>query len=363
MNASKGDLAKTVLSIMALCGLMAAVFWILRPFLSAVIWATFISVATWPVLIRVQRLLWGKRGLATAVMILALLLVVLLPFLGAVATLINNGDAITNFAKALPAYQLPPPPGFLEKVPVVGEKAAETWLKLTEGGMQGLMDKISPYAVKVAQWFAGRVGSVGVLFAQVLLTVVITAVLYAQGEGAAETVRAFLHRLLGQRGDDLMPLMGGAIRGVAMGVVVTALAQSLFGGIGLGIAGIPFAGALTAAMLILCIAQVGPGLVLIPAVIWGFYSLGTGWGVFLLLWSVVAVTMDNFLKPLLIKSGAPIPLLVVFAGVLGGLMTLGLVGIFVGPVVLAVAHVLFRAWLEWDGGQPPEAPAPQGPPS
>lgn len=360
MNAPKADLAKTVISIMALCGLIAAVFWIVRPFLSAGIWATFIAVSTWPLLIRLQKILWGKRGLAAAVMTLALLLVALLPFLGAVATLINNGDAIANFAKALPAYHLPAPPGFLEKVPVVGEKAAQTWQKLAEGGMQGLMDKVSPYAMKVAQWFAGRVGSLGVLLAQVLLTVVITAVLYASGEGAAETVRAFLHRLLGQRGDDLLPLIGGAIRGVAMGVVVTALIQSVFGGIGLGIAGVPFAAPLTAAMLILCIAQVGPGLVLIPAVVWGFYSLGTGWGVFLLIWSIVAMTMDNFIKPVLIKSGAPIPLLVVFAGVLGGLMSLGLVGIFVGPVVLAVARVLFLAWLEWDGGPPAGAPAPQG---
>lgn len=359
MERARADLAKTVISIMALCGLIAAVFWIVRPFLAAAIWATFIAVSTWPVLLRVQKVLWGKRGLAVAVMTLALLLVALLPFLGAVATLINNGDSIANFAKALPAYHLPPPPGFLSKAPVVGEKAAETWSRLAEGGMQGLMDKISPYAMKVAQWFAGRVGSLGVLLAQFLLTVVITAVFYAQGEGAAATVRAFLHRLLGQRGDDLVPLIAGSIRGVAMGVVVTALAQSLFGGIGLAIAGVPFAAPLTAAMLILCIAQVGPGLVLIPAVIWAFYSLGTGWGVFLLLWSLVAMTMDNFLKPVLIKSGAPIPLLVVFAGVLGGLMTLGLVGIFVGPVVLAVARTLFLAWLEWDGGAQAAAPAAQ----
>jgi predicted PurR-regulated permease PerM len=363
MSAPKVDLAKLVLSIMALCGLVAAVFWIIRPFLAAIIWATFIAVSTWPLLLRLQKILWGKRGLATAVMTLALLLVVLLPFLGAVATLINHGDAISNFAKALPTYQLPPPPGFLERIPVVGEKAAETWLKLAEGGMQGLMDKISPYAVKVAQWFAGRVGSLGALLAQFLLTVAVTAVLYASGEGAVETVRAFLHRLLGQRGDDLLPLIGGAIRGVAMGVVVTALAQSLFGGIGLAIAGVPFAGPLTAAMFILCIAQVGPGLVLIPAVVWGFYSLGTGWGVFLLIWSIVAMTMDNFIKPILIKMGAPIPVLLVFAGVLGGLMTLGLIGIFVGPVVLAVAQSLFDAWLGWENGLPAEAPAPQGPPS
>jgi predicted PurR-regulated permease PerM len=349
MTRPKDDLARTVISILALCGLILTVFWIVRPFLTAVIWATLIAVATWPILLKVQKVLWRKRGLAVAVMTLALFLVALLPFLAAVVTLVSHGEAIGNFATTLPGYKIPPPPAFLEKVPGVGSQAHEVWQQVAVEGTPGLIKKVTPYLGMVAKWFAAQVGNFGLLLAQFFLTLIITAVLYASGEGVVHRVRAFFHRLLGQRGDDLLPLIGGAIRGVAMGVVVTALGQAVLGGVGLVIAGVPFAAPLTAAMIILCIAQVGPGLVLIPAVIWTYSVLGPGWGTFLLVWSIVAMFIDNLIRPVLIKAGAPIPILVVFAGVLGGLMSLGLIGIFVGPVVLAVAQTLFKAWLEWEG--------------
>lgn len=348
MSRPKEDLARTVISILALCGLILTVFWIVRPFLTAIIWATLIAVATWPILLKIQKVLWKKRSLAVAFMTLALLLVALLPFLAAVMTLVRNGEAIQSFASGLPGYQIPPPPAFLEKVPAIGAPAQEAWQQLASEGTPGILKKVSPYLGMVARWFASQVGNFGILLAQFFLTLMITAVFYASGEGAVQEVRAFLHRLLGQRGDDLLPLIGGAIRGVAMGVVVTALAQALLGGLGLLIAGVPFAAPLTAAMIILCIAQVGPGLVLIPAVIWAYSAIGAGWGTFLLIWSLVAMFIDNLIRPVLIKAGAPIPILMVFAGVLGGLMSLGLIGIFVGPVVLAVALTLFRAWLQWE---------------
>ena len=132
-----------------------------------------------------------------------------------------------------------------------------------------------------------------------------------------------------------------------------ALAQSLLGGIGLAVAGVPGAGVLTAVMFMLCIAQIGPLLVLLPAVLWVFWSGDTGWGIALAIWSGVVGTMDNFLRPVLIRMGADLPLLLIFAGVIGGLLSFGLVGIFVGPVILAVAYTLLVAWVDDTG---PEAP-------
>jgi len=140
-------------------------------------------------------------------------------------------------------------------------------------------------------------------------------------------------------------LAGQAIRGVALGVGVTAVVQSALGGIGLAIVGIPFAGLLTAVMLLLCIAQLGPGLVLFSAVVWVYWSGDSGWGTFLLIWSVIVVVLDNFLRPVLIKLGADLPLLLILAGVIGGLFAFGLVGIFVGPVVLAVVYTLLGEWI------------------
>ena len=126
---------------------------------------------------------------------------------------------------------------------------------------------------------------------------------------------------------------------------VTAVAQTALGGLGLVIAGVPFAAVLSAAMLMLCIAQVGPSLILFPAVAWMYWEENTGMATFLLVWSLVVVSLDNFLRPMLIKRGADLPLLLIFAGVIGGLISFGLIGIFVGPVALAVTYTLLRAWM------------------
>ena len=156
--------------------------------------------------------------------------------------------------------------------------------------------------------------------------------------------RRFGTRLAGERGESVLRLAGQAIRGVALGVVVTAIVQSVLGGLGLLIAGVPFVPLLTAVMFILCIAQVGPFFVLAPSVIWVFYTGRIGFGIFLLVWTLVVGTLDNVLRPILIRRGADLPLLLVFAGVLGGLFAFGLIGIFVGPVILAVTYTLAENW-------------------
>ena len=131
-----------------------------------------------------------------------------------------------------------------------------------------------------------------------------------------------------------------------LGVVVTAVAQSMIGGIGLRIAGLPFAALLTALMFVLCLIQLGPGLILFPAVIWMYYSGDTFWATVLLAFSLVAATVDQFIRPILIRRGADLPLLLILAGVIGGLIAFGILGIFIGPTVLAVAYTLVNAWME-----------------
>jgi len=151
--------------------------------------------------------------------------------------------------------------------------------------------------------------------------------------------------LAGGRGEEVVLLAGQAIRAVALGVVVTAVVQSVLAGLGLFVAGIPFAGFLTAVSLLLCIAQLGPILVLVPAVIWLFWTGQPAWGTALLVWSIPVVTLDNVLRPILIRKGADLPLLLIFAGVIGGLIAFGMVGLFIGPVVLAVAYTLLNDWV------------------
>jgi predicted PurR-regulated permease PerM len=191
------------------------------------------------------------------------------------------------------------------------------------------------------------------MFLQFLLTVGISAVMYAGGERAAATAIRFGRRLGGDRGEMAVRLAGLAIRGVALGVVVTAVAQSVLGGIGLAVVGVPFAPLLTALMFVLCLAQIGPALVLIPALVWMYYSGDTLWATVLLAFTIVAMTMDNFLRPVLIRKGADLPLLLILFGVIGGLIAFGLLGIFLGPTVLAIAYTLLNAWMaESDEAEP-----------
>jgi predicted PurR-regulated permease PerM len=211
--------------------------------------------------------------------------------------------------------------------------------------MTELATKAAPYAGNLTRWFVSEVGSFGLVFVQFLLTVALSAVLYASGEKAAASARRFGYRLSGERGESAVVLAAQAARAVALGVGVTALVQSLLGGLGLAIAGVPFAPILTALMFMLCLAQLGPALVLVPAVVWLYWSDSTGWGTFLLVWTIFVGTMDNFLRPVLIRKGADLPMLLILAGVIGGMLAFGLVGIFVGPVVLAVAYTLFDAWI------------------
>jgi predicted PurR-regulated permease PerM len=353
------DLVRTMLAILFVAGMIAASFWILWPFLPATIWATTLVVTTWPVMLRVQRQLWRRRWLAVVVMTVALLLVFVAPIWLAIATITQNFDRIVGWVTALSSFKLPPPPLWLDDIPLFGDQIISLWQRLEASGITDLMAKAAPYAGSAAGWFVGALGGVGIVLVQVLLTVAIAAIMYAEGERAAGIVQLFGHRLAGERGRQSVLLAGQAIRGVALGVVVTALLQSVLGGIGLAIAGVPFATVLTAIMFMMCIAQLGPGLVLIPAVVWQYWTVGPGWGTFLLVWSIIVLSLDNVVRPILIRKGAHLPIIVLLAGVIGGLISFGLVGIFLGPVVLAVAYTLLQAWMDEDPMAHPAAP-PEG---
>src|SRR6516225_7693853 len=344
------DLTRTTLAVLFFGGMIAACFWILRPFLPAIIWATTLVVATWPIMLHVQRRLWNRRGFAVAVMALALLIVFVVPFWLAITTIADNFDRIVGWTTSLAAFKLPPPPDWLSSVPFFGDRAAQFWETLAASGIDPLVAKAAPYAGGVASWFVAALGGLGIVFVQFLLTVVIAAIMYVGGERAAAAAQRFGYRLAGERGEQSVELAGQAIRSVALGVVVTAVAQSVLGGVGIAIAGVPFAAVLTAIMFMLCIAQLGPLPVLLPVVIWLYWSGKSGWGTFtfLLVWTIVVGSLDSILRPFLIRKGAHLPLVLLLAGVIGGIIAFGLVGIFLGPVVLAVGYTLLQSWLAED---------------
>jgi predicted PurR-regulated permease PerM len=305
-------------------------------------------------MLALQSCLGGRRWLAVALMTGAMLFLLVVPLALAISTIVDYADDIVGWAKAAVSTGVPPPPEWVGQIPLVGSKLVRQWQQLAATGHEELAVQAAPYARTVVQWVAGRAGDFGALLVHFLLTVLITAFLYTTGETAASGVRRFARRLAGNRGDDSVVLAGQAIRAVALGVVVTALVQSAAAGIGLTIVGIPYAAVLTAIILILCIAQLGPLLVLAPVVGWLYWSGDAVWGSVLLVWTLLVGALDNVLRPMLIKRGADLPLLLIFAGVIGGLISFGIIGLFVGPVILAVTYRLLEAWVADIDRQPRE---------
>jgi len=346
MSGIRQDLARTTLAVICLVLLIVGSLWVLRPFLAATIWATMLVVATWPILESLEARFGRRRAPAVAVMTLGMVFLLVLPLWLAFDTISGHTGDVSALAKRLAETGLPKAPEWVDRVPLVGERLAATLDDWSAAGPAGLEAKLRPYASDAARWAVSGAGSLGGTLIQLVLVVLLSIVMYSGGEVGAHGMRRFGRRLAGQQGEDAIILAGKAIRSVALGVGVTAVVQTLLGGLGLAVAGVPFASVLSAVMLILCIAQIGPGVRLFPAVIWLYWTGDDGWATFLLVWSLMVVALDNILRPVLIKRGADLPLLLIFAGVVGGLIGFGLIGIFVGPVILAISYTLVVHWVD-----------------
>jgi predicted PurR-regulated permease PerM len=345
------ELPRILLAVLFIALMIIASLWILRPFLPALIWSTLVVVATWPLMRAAQKRLWGKRGLAVIVMTTVLVLVVIVPLALAMLTIIEHAGDFGDVLKRLAHAVMPAPPGWVEQVPLIGPKLATEWQAIAALSTDELHARIAPYGKDIAPWILGKAGTLAAFFLHLLLTVIFSALLYYRGEVAADGVRAFARRLAGIRGEQSVTLAGQAIRAVALGVVVTAVVQAVLGGIGLAVAGVPLAGFLTALMFVLAVAQIGVVPVLALAVAWLYWSGNPMWGTVMLVWTIIVGGLDNIMRPLLIRRGADLPLVLIFAGVIGGLLAFGIVGLFVGPVVLAVAYTQLSAWVSEGVGE------------
>lgn len=339
------DITRIVLFVLVVGILLVGSAWTLLPFLSGLIWATTIAVATWPTLLKVQRLAGGRRGLAVAIMIFLVLLVFIVPFALAISVLLDAANDSPGVMNAFLAHGLGPPPKWIANIPLLGEPLVERWQTVAAGGREALEAVVQPYARSAAAWAIAATGGIGTTIVLILLTVAILTILYARGETAARGAVAFARRLGGETGERTVRLAGQAIRSVALGVIVTALVQAVLAGIGLWFCGVPHPGLLTAIAFILGLAQLGPFPVLAPSVAWLYWTGNAGSATALLIWTLPVSALDNFVRPILIRRGVQLPLLLIIGGVIGGLIRFGVVGLFVGPVVLAATYTLAKDWV------------------
>jgi predicted PurR-regulated permease PerM len=339
------DITHATLSVLFIALLVVLTFWVLSPFLTALLWAVVVCIATWPIVLRLEAFLGGRRWAAVAIMTATILLLVFVPVTLALITIVTNAQNITAVIKSFESVVLPLPPEWLAGIPFGGDRMAAEWSRFVALDAQHRSAEITPYVQTALQWFVFQAGSVGRLLIQFLLAAVISAIGFVKGETVRDGILGFATRLGGQQGRDTAILAAKTIRGVVLGVVVTAVIQAAIAGTGLSLTGVPAAALLTAVILFLCLAQLGPLLVVVPAVIWLFWSGRPVSGTTLLVIGVVAGVLDNVVRPVLIKRGADLPLLLIFAGVIGGLIAFGIIGLFIGPVVLAVAYTLLTTWM------------------
>ncbi len=316
---------------------------IVRPFMLPLIWGAIIAIASHPGFVRLEQGLGGRRRLAAAVWTIVGLILVLGP-VGMLATVLV--DNVQTLAADIGARGLhvPAPPDTIATWPIVGEPAHKFWA-LASTNLGAALAQIESQIRALSGWLLTAVANAGLGMLQFVIAVIIAGVLLPQADGGARAAYAVATRLAGERGPGLLRLAESTIRSVARGVLGTAMIQSLLAGIGLVAAGVPAAGLLAFICLILCTVQIGPGLVLIPSMIYLFTSADTMTAVLFTAWSIPVMLIDNVLKPYLMRRGVDVPTVIILIGVVGGLLAYGLIGVFLGPVVIALGFELLRAWV------------------
>ena len=351
------DRAVDIAIRLGLIGLMlASCFAIVRPFLVPIAWAIIIAVAVHPGYLRLLRWVGGRRKLAAVMFALLALLVLILPVVLLSGTLVQGAEGLSHaFDKG--SLHLPPAPDRLNEIPLIGGPTHDLWSRAS-ANLEEALKLIEPQLRAFGSWALSQVASAGVALLHLLLATVIAAVLLVKSKSAARLTLALAERLAGHRGRQLAELSEAVVRSVSRGILGVALIQSLLAGIGMLVAGIPGAGLWALIALLLSTIQIGVFPVMIPALIYLFYTGSTTTTVLFLIWTLIVGSLDNILKPLLLGRGIKVPMAVIFVGAIGGFLAAGIIGLFLGAVVLVLGYELFVAWLRLGSGTAYTAPEP-----
>jgi predicted PurR-regulated permease PerM len=342
------DFDKRVMRAAVRLSLLAVlVFWCLRilgPFINPIVAGVVIAIAVQTPYAKLSRALGGRPKLAAVLLVAVALLVLVLPTIALGASLVEtttelSGDFIHDELK------VPPPPEAVADWPLVGERLSELWLGASQN-LESALVKLAPYFKDVGLWLVSSMGNLGMGLLMFVVGIFIAGALLPNGERAAMLVRRVASVIAGKRGPELADLAASSVQSVTRGVLGVALIQSLLAGLGMLVIGVPAAGLWTLLILILAVMQLPAMLVLIPVILYVFSTSSTLVAVLFAIWAVLVGLSDNVLKPLLMGHGSSVPMLVLFMGSLGGFMAGGILGLFVGAVVLSLGYTVFIAWID-----------------
>lgn len=343
----RAEVTRFTIDVAIRLGLIATIVYVslllLQPVAPLLLWAIILSVAVFPLFNMVRRRLHVRDGLAAALFSVLLLVLLLTPVMILAGSAIDSLDA---YARMLlrGEHVVPPPPESVRDWPMVGNRVYEFWLN-GSNDIRALLTAHVGQLASAGRWI-GRVAAGGFLeVLQFAGAIIVAGILLAYSDELLETVRGLAGRVADKRGRHFLEIAGSTIRNVSQGVIGIALLQSALLGIGMLVAGVPFAGPITFVCLVLAIVQVGPNIIMIPVIIWSWMYLPALHAGLFTVYTLPLLLLDNVLRPILMARGLPTPMAVILAGVICGTLAGGLIGLFVGPVVLSVFYDLLVAWI------------------
>ena len=321
-------------------------FTLLRPFIVIVIWSTILAIAFYPIFLWLKALMGGRAKLAITLITLVSIGVIIGPVSLIAKALVDNAQSLAE-SITTGTLVVPPPPENIQHLPLLGEPLNNIW-QLASVNLKEALKILEPQLKELATKLLGIAAGIGLALLRFLLSIIIAAPLMLNTEALNRNLTRVITRLTPTQGQDFVKLASSTLRNVIRGVIGVSAVQTLLIGIGLIVAGIPVAGILTLLCLVLTIIQIGPGLVVLPTLIFAWSTMNTLTALLLTIWMIPATLIDNFLKPILMARGLPVPMLVILMGVFGGTITYGIIGLFIGPVILALGYELMRAWISAD---------------
>jgi predicted PurR-regulated permease PerM len=328
-----------------------------QPFIGIIVWGIIIAIAIHPIYARLKSALGGRDRLAATLITLLVLILLLVPT-------IMLSDSLIHTAREFSAQledgtlSVPPPSESVRLWPVIGEPAYKLW-SLSSEDLGAAVSKMAPQLKKYGISLLSTAANAGVGILMFVVSIIIAGVLLAYADGAQQAALAFFTRLAGERGATFVQLAGATVRSVAQGILGVALIQSILAGLGCLVVGVPGAGFWALLILLLAVVQLPTILILGPIIVYVFSTSSTITAVLFAIWSVLVGISDAFLKPLLMGRGVDVPMLVIFIGAIGGFMTSGIIGLFVGAIIFTAGYKLFLAWLSEDTQSEPEPSNPE----
>lgn len=325
-------------------GLIIWCFMILKPFLMITLWGIILTVAVFPLFKWLRKILGNRRKLAAILVTVFLAALILLPIIllgGSLADAVGAlKEAVTNGKSVIP-----PPSAEVKSWPLIGPSLFEFWDHASRNLAGFALEHKEQLMVGVS-WFLSALSNAGLGVLMFLASIIISGIFLVYAEKGAEASRMIAVRLMGDRGADAVKKAEVTVRNVARGILGVAFIQAFLAGLGFLVAGVPGAGLWALISFVLAIVQIGIGPVVIGVLIYAFIKLSTLTAILLTVWCVPLLIIDNILKPLLLGKGAPVPMLVIFLGAIGGFISFGTIGLFVGAVVLSLGYDLFLIWLK-----------------